>query len=268
LFVDPFDAAKIHQTAPTEQIFESLVDAQGKMGFLDRITSSSQYSLDPGGREGVMLMGDRSAHFLLAFTEGEPLELYSGVEELGLRNLVNVVSSRGSLVAAFLVGDRLLVMRLTGGTLSQLAELSAGESGEREIALVRTEAGDLGVAMNGDDGVFVYPLSETGELGEAIFAPLFQSRPPVCDPAASGFVVERELKVTPFLESANSGSALSIARMRARYIIGYNPPSLVGLAGFARALESPPPKTPKKESVSLSVINTDADGERLGLLCE
>jgi hypothetical protein len=161
-----------------------------------------------------------------------------------------------------------LVMRLMGGQLLPVADLPLGESGERGVSLVRTSQGDLGVAMDGDDGLFVYPLSDTGQVGDAIFVPHLRARPRACRPEAHGYLVEREMSIAPYLEAASTGSPLAVTRIRARYIVGYDPPCLDSLLGFGRTQTNLPPMKTQGDRVPFSVINTDADGNRLRLYCE
>jgi hypothetical protein len=146
--------------------------------------------------------------------------------------------------------------------------LPLGEVGDRGIELVRTQVGDLGLAMDGDDGLFVYPLAETGELGDPIVIEPPRGRPSACPAEASGFIVNREMQVAPYLEAKASGAPLAVTRLRARYIVGYDPPCLEGIFGVGRTQGNVPAAAPMKDSVPLSILNTDSNGNRLRLTCE
>src|SRR5690606_11411825 len=114
-----------------------------------------------------------------------------------------------------------------------------GSSGERGVELVRTRAGDLGVAMDGDEGLFVFPVSDQGELGEPVVTDPTGARPPACPSEASGFIVERELSVAPYVETSE-GRLMPVTRLRGRFFVGYGQPCLESVVGYARALTTLP----------------------------
>jgi hypothetical protein len=171
------------------------------------------------------------------------------------------------MVAAFRQGTELSLVRLVSGEIHSIADLPLGDSGDRGVELVRTPGGDLGVAMDGDDGLFVYPLSDGGVLGTPIVVDLVRSRPPACPPEASGYIVNRDLSIAPYLESPEGG-LLTVTRLQARYIVGYGQPCLDTMLGYARKVESISRVVPSENGVPLSVLNTDSAGRRLRLWCD
>lgn len=266
-FIDPWDPGKIRESAQTRQLFDSLLDAQTKMGHMERATSTAISTLDLGGQAGVLLLRDRSSTHLFSFFEGKPIESFAGAHDLGLRALVGAVLSHGSMVAAFRQGSELSIVRLVSGEIQHLANLPLGDSGDRGVELVRTASGDLGIAMDGDAGLFVYPLSDRGVLGTPIVVDVQRARPEACAPEASGYIVGRELAVAPYLESPEGG-LLTVTRLQARYIVGYGAPCLEAMLGYSRKLESVS-RMPRGDSgVPLSILNTDSTGRRLRLWCE
>lgn len=267
LFVDPYRPVRLRKTAPTIQLFSSHLDAQDRLGLVDRISSFRYQALDPDGSSGVMVLRGRSSTELLVFEEGKPLERFEGAAELGLRTIRGVVAARGSLVAAFHQGTTLSLVRLAGGVAEPFLELPLGDTGERGIQLVRTQSGDLGLFMEGDSALFVYPLSDRGEMGEPIVMPHSGAQPPICAPEASGFIVDRELRVTPYLEST-SGVLLPINRLRAKLVVGYGRMCIEALRGHARQLSPLVTSRSVSSGVSLAVLDSDAHGRRLELLCE
>jgi hypothetical protein len=266
-FVDPYRPVRVRKTAPTMQLFSSHLDAQDRLGLVDRISSFRYGALDADGSSGVLVLRGRSSTELLVFEEGKPLERFLGATELGLRAIKGVAQTRGTFVAAFHQGTTLSVVRLAGGVAEPFLELPVGDTGERGIQLVRTQAGDLGLFMEGDSALFVYPLSDTGELGEPIVIPHSGAQPPVCAPEALGFIVDRELRVTPYLEGTN-GVLLPVNRLRAKLIIGYGRMCVEALRGHARELTTSASPTPVSSGVPLAVINSDAAGRRQEFVCQ
>src|SRR5690606_1495548 len=266
-FIDPYRPVQVRQTAPTLQLISSHRAAQDRMGLVDRISSFRYGAMDPDGSSGVMVLRGRSSTELLVFEQGKPLERFEGATELGLRTIKGVVRAGGTFVAAFHQGTTLSLVRLIGGAAEPFLDLPLGDIGERGMQLVRTHSGDLGIFIEGDDGLFVFPVSDNGEVGEPVVMPYSGVQPSACPPEATGFIVDRELRVTPYLESTG-GALLPVNRLRAKLIVGYGRMCIEGLRGHARQLSTVAASHTVSSGIPLAVLNSDAVGQRLELLCQ
>jgi hypothetical protein len=267
MFVDPWDGLDVRVTTPTMQVFSSTVDAKTRLGLVDPTSGFRFLSMDPEGRAGVMIFRTAALTELFVFEEGQPLEQFTGAHELGLRNLAGAVRSRSSFVAAFVQGPVVSLVRLAGGTVQPLVDFDLGNGGQRGAQLVRSEWGDMGIALEGDDGLFVYPVSEQGELGEPIVTLHGPSAPPACSPEATGYIVDRELAVAPYMETTNE-RPISASRVRAKMIVGYGKVCIDSLRAEARDLGELTGAAPPAASIPLSIFDADADGRRSRLICE
>ncbi len=267
LFVDPWDVTKVRSSAPTLQLFSSSLDAKTRLGLVDRSSGFRFLSMDPDGRAGVMLLRGASTTELIAFEEGKPLELFSGAHELGHRNLAGAVQAHSSFVAAFHQGSTFSLVHLSGGAVQPFADFNLGESGERGIQLVRSVHGDLGIAIEGDSGLFVYPVSPAGDLGQPTIVPHGSVTATPCAPEARGFIVDRDLAVAPYIESSE-GESVAVSRVRAKMIVGYGRACIQGLRAQGRGLTEISGSAPASASIPLSILNSDSDGERSQAVCE
>lgn len=267
LFVDPWDVTKVRSTAPTLQLFSSSLDAKTRLGLVDRSSGFRFLSMDPDGRSGVMLLRGAATTELLAFEEGKPLELFSGAHELGHRNLAGAVQSRSSFVAAFSQGSTFSLVHLSGGAVRPFVDFNLGESGERGVQLVRSDRGDLGIAIEGDSGLFVYPVSDQGELGEPTIVSHGSVTATACAPEARGFIVDRDLTVAPYLESSE-GQIVAASRVRAKMVVGYGRSCIQALRAQGRGLTEIAGGAAPGASIPLAILNSDSDGQRTQAVCE
>ena len=123
-------------------------------------------------------------------------------------------------------------MELRDGSALALASFPLGESGPRDAVLTRTESGDLGIALDGDLGLLVYPVSKHGILGDVLSQPFRGSRPPRCPAAATGFFVVDELGISPYVEALDE--ELDVGRVLMRRVVGFGPECIDALAADAR----------------------------------
>lgn len=267
MFVNPWDGLAVRTSAPTLQLFASATDAKSHLGLDDPTSGFRFLSMDPDGRSGVMIFRGAASTDLFAFEEGQPLEHIRGAHELGHRNLAGAVRSRSSFVVAFVQGPVLSLVQLSGGTVHPFADFNLGNQGQRGVQLVRTHRGDLGLALEGDDGLFVYPVSYQGELGEPIFVSHESGTPAACTPEATGFIIDRELAVSPYLETTTSRT-ISVSRVRAKMIIGYGKICIDSLRAEARDLGELDGAPAPGASILLTVLDADSDGRRSQLVCE
>ncbi len=270
-FVDPYDVESIKKTRASGHLANTLADAESLLGTLDRASSSTALLLDPDGQRGVLLLRSRGQQTLLSFGQNEPLGSIplkeANGEEIEVRTLVGVAQSFGQTHLAYLTGrDQINVARLNETGFDLVTQMTFGDIGGRNLALVRSTEGALGLSMDGDTGIFVYPLADDGSLGAPIVAPHQSRRPPACAPEASGFIVERELPLSPYLES-EQGQAIKTSGLRAKMILGYAPACLEAMSARVRALSPLPPLSNRDQAVPLSVLNTDSAGGRQVLLC-
>ncbi len=263
LFIDPWAFGPVERSALSPRFFDSSADAQARLGLLDRAVSHQSIQLDPDGKHGVIELRSRDESELLAFVSGQPLRRFFGAQELGLRHLVSAVYAEGELYGGFLLGREFLITRFSAEKLEVIGRYPLGEGGPKGVNLVRTTEGQLGVSMEADDGLIVYPVALDGELGEPLMVREMRDRPEACSADATGFIVERELSVAPYVESLD-GENLRLSGIRARYIVGHGAPCLEALT--ARAGEALHVKRGAwgREAVPLNVLSTT----RIELMCE
>lgn len=271
-YIDPYNVGAVQKTRSSFHLAENLLAAETLLGTIDQGTSFSEEILDPDALAGVLLLHSRGTQSLLSWHKGGALvpialETESG-EELTLRGLRGVVQSKGQIYLAYVSDNSLMsVARIETTGFYELATFPLGESGSRGAQLVRTTEGNLGVSMEGDAGLFIYPLHENGELGPPIVAKHQSSRPVSCAPEATGFVVERELALSPYLETEH-GEAIKTNGLRAKMIIGSREPCIEAMTARVRTLPALAPMVGSAQAVPLSILNADSEGNRLELLCE
>lgn len=267
MFVDPWDGQKLRSTSPTMQLFQSSTDAKTRLGLVDLTSGFRFLSMDPDGRSGVMIFRNAASTELFVFEEGQPLEHFSGAHDLGHRNLAGAVRARSSFVAAFVQGPVFSLVELSGGSVKPLVEFNLGSSGHRGVSLVRTHWGDLGVALEGDDGLYVYPVSDQGDLGEPLVVRHEAKTPPACSPEATGYIIDRDLAVAPYIETTTS-RLVNVGRVRAKMVVGYGKVCIDSLRAEARDLGDLDGAPAPTASIPLSVFDADSDGRRSQLICE
>ncbi|GEM_PF-1390507 len=264
-FIDPWSPEHVRRSSVTAQLFPTSLNAQSTMGLLDRGSSFHQGAMDPGGAGGVLLLKTHDSAGLIAFFESQALERIVGAQEKGLRNLLSAVQARGRWYAAFQSGDLVSIFRLENGGLTLIGRFALGGGG-RNVQLVRTGSGDLGISMEGDAGLFVYPLSVQGALGSPLIVPFQSKRPRACVSEAVGFIVDRAMTISPYLENAQ-GEILRVNSLRARWIVGHGEPCIDALRGRSRTRVSSTPARAHENSIPLSVLNVESRGNRVELLC-
>lgn len=250
-FRSPFDVRAELESLPATGTFVDAIDAQTRLGVLDRITQVVQAELDPEGKAGVLLVRTRQQTSLFTFAERASVERFDVPDGLGVVALSGVVFTRGRFFIGHTFGEEFRIVELADGQLTQLAAFPLGETGARDTTLTRTQAGELGIALHGDLGLFVYPVSKRGQLGDVLHQPFRGSRPPRCPAEASGFLLVGELGISPYIEAL--GEELDVGRVLMRRVVGFGPECVDALAADARvapearlhrATPAPPGGTP------------------------
>lgn len=266
-FVNAWDPQKLRRTAPTRQLFSSLTETKRALGTLDLASSFPTIAFDPSGDAGVLLLRTRDSTDLLLFRADEALRLIPGAHELGLRGLLNAVETQGTWFAAFQKGDHVAVLKLDPQGISEIVDLSLGAEGLRSFQVVRSTEGDLGVSLEADLGLLVYPLSLKGELGEPILIAHRANRPPSCAPEASGFIIDRAMTVAPYLEGKEE-LPLRVNDLRARWLVGIGEPCLDTMTARTRAEPEASQGSTRGNAVPLALLNSEVQGRRSVLACE
>jgi len=265
-FVNPWRVKNVLESLPTAHLFSSHLEAQGVMGLLARASGQQHLALDPKGDAGVLLLRTRQSSELLTFHEGATLERFRNADKEGYRRLVSAAYAGGRFFAAFLKGSTVSVVRLEGGDFHPVLVLDLDEAKTRGPQLVRTERGDLGLSLPGDSGWFIYPIGDSGELGQAIVVPFPKQRAPACGQDASGFLLEREMTLAPYVESSD-GRPLEVTGIRERLIVGAGGVCLDALSARTRANISAPAGASQAEEVEFTILSSDSTGRRSRLLC-
>lgn len=267
-FHSPFTVEDEFESSETADLFLDGAEVQSRLGILDRMTQTAQTELDPGGAGGVMLVRTRQQATLFAFAHQSGVQRFDVPEELGLLSMAGAVLLRGRFYVGQVAGGEFRVLELTDAGPTIVGSFPLGETGPREATLVRSTAFDLGIALDGDLGLFVYPVSRQGELGDALFQPFRGSRPPHCPAVAAGYLVVRELSIAPYVEV--QGDELDVSRVTMRRIVGFGPECIDALAADARGAFDPvllrgagvrPGGTP------LAVTDRSETGRRVELSC-
>lgn len=229
---DPFGGGRLRSSAPTQGLFPDAARAEEALGLLGSNASLASIQLLSDGSGGFFLISSHQRAELFSFTEGGPVEHLSGATELGVRRLSGAARSGGHWYTAYRSRENFEVLRVDRGQLSPVAAFPLGDAGGRTIDLVQTTGGGLGIAVDGDAGLFVYALSESGELGDFVLAPHRGSRPRTCEVETPGYTVVRPLNISPAIE--HRGSSLDVTQVIARYRVGPGWLCLDALAGRSR----------------------------------
>lgn len=279
VFRSPFHT-EIFATAPSRGLFSDAVSAKAALGVLDRTTQVVSAEIDPEGESGAVLLRTRQETHLLLFERGSSIERIVVPDHLELHSLSGAVLSRGVWhLGSVRSGEfRLLhVERRAAGAAgprsgrAQLAVVAAfplGETGPREASLVRSQSGELAIAMDGDSGLYLFPVSPAGELGDAIEVPFRGSHPPPCAAEATGYWVVRELGIAPYVEVRDQ--ELDVSRVTMRRVVGFGPECIDALAADARSGFDPglPSRTRTALGTPLVVTDRVDSGERYRLYCQ
>lgn len=237
VFRSPFDVRAEFESLPESDLFVDSVDAQTRLGTLDRMTQAVQAELDPLGEAGVLLIRTRQQTTLFAFAHRAGIQRIDLPEGSGIGSLSGVVYSRGRFLLGHVSGEEFRIVILREGSAVPLAAFPLGDGGSRDVALTRTASGDLGIALDGDLGLLVYPVSDQGVLGDVLSQPFRGSRPPRCSASATGFFVTDELGISPYIEAF--GEELDVGRVLLRRVVGFGPECIDAAAADARGALEP-----------------------------
>ncbi len=218
LFRDPFAGGDVRSSKPTQGLFADALRADEALGRLEPGSSTAAITLSSRGDGGFFLVGGRARVDLFTFSEGEVIERVEGAFELGVRRLLGAARVGGVWYTAYRTRDALSVLRVEAGRLVEFATFPVGGSVSGHVELVAGPGDRAALSIDGDAGLFVYPLDEGGRLGDGVFVPHQGARPKTCGADTPGYTVVRELQVAPYVES--DGAALDVSRVTARYRIG------------------------------------------------
>lgn len=256
LFRSPFELSAPRSSAPTPGLFPDAPRAQEALGLLDASSQVVSTEVDLLGRGGVMLVRTRQGATLLAFSEGGAVVRFDVEESLLVRNLAGVVMRSGSWYFGNVLGHRFRLFELSTSGLRLALDLRLGESGARDLQLTQSTSGALGIFAIGDAGLFVYPVSPRGELGDVVFAPHQGSRPPRCAPEAAGYYAVHRLGIAPYVEAG--GRALDLDEIRLRLILGYGSACVDVASAETREPLGPLPRGPLPRGQGRARDGTDA----------
>ena len=268
-FRSPFNAKQNSESLWSADLLSDGAEAQTLLGTTDRTTQTAYTELDPGGEGGVILVRTRQETTLLSFGHKAHVRRYAVPESFGLGTLAGAVFSRERWLIGSVAGRLFRIIELGESGLEELASFPLGETGPREALLTRSTAGDLGIAIDGDLGLLVYPVSKRGELGDALFQTFRGSRPPQCSAEAAGYLVVRELGIAPYVEG--SDGELDVSRVTMRRVVGFGPECIDALAADARGELDPALARPgRAEPGSTPLVITDRtdSGRRVRLSCQ
>jgi len=279
VFRDPFAGGEVRSSKPTQGLFADALRADEALGRLEPGSSTAVITLSSRGDGGFFLVGGRARVDLFTFAVGEVVERVEGAFELGVRRLLGAARIGGLWYTAHRTRDALSVLRVEAGRLVEFASFPLGGSVTGHAELVAGPGDRVALSIDGDAGLFVYPLDDGGRLGDAVFASHQGARPKTCSADTPGYTVVRELQVAPDVES--EGAALDVSRVTARYRIGPGWICLDALSGRSRGplrratgeAESKPkgpvaPVRVRGPAVPLTVTDFSGQGPVSRLSCE
>lgn len=268
-YYSPFSVER-KRSKLTRGLFSSRPDAEQALGLLDSTVSYATGFLRPAGTGGVVFVRTREDLRLFAFEQEEPFYPIDTSSEVPTSGLLGVVRRHGAFHLAFSRDSRLEIFRERASSLEPFASFPLEEPTARFVGMVEDERENLALAIDGDSGLFVLPLSDDGELeGQPLVFPHQGYRPPACEDD-TGYLIARDLPVSPQMEG--SEGVLSLLAVRALLRARANGLCLEALSARARGplvgLTHPgAPSSGVAGSVPLSVFG--ASGQPLGTLrCE
>ncbi|HXS18186.1 MAG TPA: hypothetical protein VN764_13405, partial [Polyangiaceae bacterium] len=270
-YLDPFDAHAVLKARPTGHVVSNFAAAEGLFG-IDQGSSLGELVLDPLARNGVVVVRSRQRESLFLVEQNQPLQMVPLVDttsgqEVELKTLRGAVYARGHYYLGFsFERDKLAIARLDASGFTMIAVLPVGDAGARFHALVRSTAGDLGVAMEGDAGLFVYPIHVDGHIDQPLIAAHQSKRHAACAPEAFGFIVDWEPPLTPYLETEQE-EPLKVSGLHARMLVYPQGSCLDAMSARVRAVPPLTAAEPALDSISLVLQNADSSGSRIPLLC-
>jgi hypothetical protein len=270
-YLDPFDAHSVQKAQPTGHLVGNFAAAEALLG-VDQGSALGELVLDPDAQHGVIVIRARQRESIFIVERNQPLtvvpllDTHSG-EEIELKTLRGAVYARGHYYLGFTFArDQLAVARLDSSGFTLLAVLPLGEAQTRFHRLVRSTSGDLGVAMEGDAGLFVYPLHIDGHVTAPLIAAHQSRRHQACAPEAFGFIVDWELPLSPYLET-DQEEPLKVNGLVARMLVYPEGACIEAMSARVRAVPHLSPAEPAPDNVPLVLQNADSNGSRVALLC-
>lgn len=270
-YLDPFDAHAVHKSQATGHMVGNFAAAEGLLG-VDQGSALGELVLDPDAIHGVVVVRARQRESVFTVKQNQPLAVVPLVDtrsgqEIELKTLRGAVYARGHYYLGFTFArDQLAVARLDASGFTLIAVLPVGDAQARFHALVRSTSGDLGVAMEGDAGLFVYPLHVDGHLDGPLIAAHQSRRHAACAPEAFGFIVDWELPLSPYLETLQE-EPLKVNGLLARVLVYPQGTCLDSMSARVRAVPPLSRAEPATDSVALVLQNADSNGSRIPLLC-
>lgn len=211
---DPFTTSEMRSLA-TRGLFSSRTEAEEALGLFDASVSYATGYLSPTGKGGIIFLRSREATRLFAFGQGEPVYEIEHSGRLPTSGLIGVARRSGAHYLAYIQGGRLTLLRERGFAFEPFSAFPLEDIGNRYVGLAEGERENLAIVMDGDTGLFVYPLSERGELeGKPLFFEHQGKRAPTCEDQ-SGYTFVRDFSVSPLIEGP--GGALPLLAVRARF---------------------------------------------------
>lgn len=243
VFRDPFSSVGLKRSLETQGLFRDALSAEEALGRLEPGTSTAAIYLTADGQAGLFVVSGRSRVDMFAFAAGQPIERVEGARDLGARRLLGVVRAGGVFFTAFRSRDTFHVLRVEANRLVEVASFPLGTRTVGQIDLVQGPADELGIAIDGESGLFIYPLDRQGHLGQVIVAPHQGARPKTCEADAPGYVITREWTIAPYVE--RDGAMLDVARVAARYRVGPGWSCIDALSGRTRTAWRAPGASPQ-----------------------
>jgi hypothetical protein len=272
-YLNPYEATAIHRSRPTSHLADSLLSAEVLLGTEQGSGGMAELALDPDGSHGIVIL--RSRADVTLFTLGPdqlltkiPLIDASSGKDVELKTLRGVVYAHGRyFLGLSQERDQFAIARLDPAGFTFLTRLPVGDAAARFHSLVRTTDGQLGVAMEGDAGLFVYPLAADGELGQPWVVPHRSRRPESCAPEAFGYIVDLEPPLTPYLETIEE-EPIKVAGLRAKMLVYPGGSCIEAMSARVRAVPATAPAPKSAHAVPLVLQNADSKGGRLSLSCQ
>ncbi len=262
---EPFTVSEKRSLA-TRGLFSSRAEAEESLGLIDASVSYATGYLRPSGSGGVIFLRSRDATRLFAFGQGEPVYEIDHSGRLPSSGLIGVARRGGAFYLAYAQSGRLILFRERGFAFESFASFPLEEIGNRYVGLAEDERENLALVIDGDTGLFVYPLSDHGELeGSSLFFEHQGKRAPTCE-EESGYAFVRDFSLSPLIEGP--GGALPLLAVRARFRASSRGLCLDALSARARSsLKDSSAKLPRRAGAApLPLTVFGSTGRPLGTL--
>lgn len=264
----------VWSTAPSPSPWTDMAHVAEVFGYESASPSSWSFTLDSGGRAGILAITARGSTELFAVEEKRRIDPLVNASRQGVGAVTSSVRIGSTFyVAAQEEGKTYRIFALESGRARLVTQFSDVPFG-RSIAptLVRSTRGDaLGIWGRGS-GWFVFPLDLTNGRFDApleISARELAHMPAPCAPDEEGYLLEGVVGLDPYADLPN-GENLGARGFEGRFVVGPRGICVSELTARTERVptwERPRASSSPKASVPLVLSERSEGGRRWGFRC-